>query len=159
MKYCHVPSPVGDLLLAGSSNALELLSFPTGAKARTPGLDWEYAEHAFADAAAQLRAYFEGELRVFDLEIRLAVTPFQDAVLGELRRIPYGETRTYGEIAARIGRPKAVRAVGAANGSNPLPIVIPCHRVVGAGGQLTGFGGGLETKRYLLALEKRTALG
>lgn len=159
MKYCHVPSPVGDLLLAGSSDALELVSFPTGAKARTPGPDWEYAERAFADAAAQLDAYFSGELRTFDLDIRLTVTPFQDAVLGELRRIPYGETRTYGEVAARIGRPKAVRAVGAANGNNPLPIVIPCHRVVGAGGQLTGFGGGLETKRYLLALEKRTALG
>ncbi|MCY4013770.1 MAG: methylated-DNA--[protein]-cysteine S-methyltransferase [Gammaproteobacteria bacterium] len=159
MQYCHVPSPVGDLLLAGSSGALELISFPTGAKARTPGPDWEHAERAFAEAATQLRAYFAGELRVFDLDIRLAVTPFQDAVLGELRRIPYGETRTYGDIAARIGRPKAVRAVGAANGNNPLPIVIPCHRVVGASGQLTGFGGGLETKRYLLALEKRTALG
>ena len=157
MQYCHVSSPVGDLLLAGSSGALELISFPTGAKARTPGPDWEYAEHAFAEAAAQLRAYFAGELRTFDLDIRLSVTPFQEAVLGELRRIPYGETRTYGEIATRIGRPKAVRAVGAANGSNPLPIVIPCHRVVGAGGQLTGFGGGLETKRYLLGLEQRVA--
>ena len=155
MQYCHVPSPVGDLLVAGSSGALELISFPTGAKARTPAPDWEHAERAFAEAAAQLDAYFAGDLRVFDLDIRLSVTPFQDAVLGELRRIPYGETRTYGEIAARIGRPKAVRAVGAANGSNPLPIVIPCHRVVGAGGQLTGFGGGLETKRYLLALEQR----
>ena len=155
MQYCHVPSPVGDLLLAGSSGALELISFPTGAKARRPGPDWEHAEHAFAVAAAQLRAYFAGELRTFDLDVRLSVTPFQREVLGELRRIPYGETRTYGEIAARIGRPKAVRAVGAANGNNPLPIVIPCHRVIGAGGQLTGFGGGLGTKRYLLALEQR----
>ena len=159
MQYCHVPSPVGDLLLAGLSGTLELISFPTGAKARTPQPGWEHAERAFVEAAAQLRAYFEGELRTFDLDIRLTVTPFQDAVLGELRRIPYGQTRTYGEVAARIGRPKAVRAVGAANGRNPLPIVIPCHRVVGAGGQLTGFGGGLETKRYLLALERRTARG
>ena len=157
MLYCHVPSPVGELLLAGSSSALELISFATGRKARTPGPDWEHAERAFAEAAAQLRAYFAGELRAFDLDIRLSVTPFQDAVLGELRRIPYGETRTYGEIAERIGRAKAVRAVGAATGNNPLPIVIPCHRVIGAGGQLTGFGGGLGTKRYLLALEQRAA--
>lgn len=155
MQYCHVPSPIGELLLAGSSGALELISFPTGPKARAPKPDWEHAEGAFAEATAQLGAYFAGELRVFELDIRLAVTPFQDAVLGELRRIPYGETRTYGEIAACIGRPKAVRAVGAANGSNPLPIVIPCHRVIGAGGRLTGFGGGLGTKRYLLALEQR----
>lgn len=157
MLYCHVPSPVGDLLLAGSSGALELISFPNGAKARTPGPDWEHAERAFAEAAAQLRAYFAGELRAFDLDIRLSVTRFQDAVLCELRRIPYGETRTYGEIAERIGRPRAVRAVGAANGNNPLPIVIPCHRAIGAGGQLTGFGGGLGTKRYLLALEQRAS--
>lgn len=157
MRYCHVPSPVGDLLLAGSPGALELIGFPTGPKARTPKPDWEHAEGAFAEAAAQLDAYFAGELRAFDLNIRLSVTPFQDAVLRELRRIPYGETRTYGEIAARIGRPKAVRAVGAANGNNPLPIVIPCHRVVGAGGRLTGFGGGLGTKRYLLALEQRAS--
>lgn len=155
MHYCYVPSPVGDLLLAGSTDALELISFPTGPKARTPGPDWKRAEGAFVEAVAQLDAYFAGELREFDLKTRLIVTPFREVVLGELRRIPYGETRTYGDIAARIGRPKAVRAVGAANGSNPLPIVIPCHRVVGAGGQLTGFGGGLETKRYLLGLERR----
>ena len=159
MQYCHVASPVGDLLLAGSSGALELISFPTGSKTRAPDPDWERSERAFAEAAAQLDAYFAGELRDFDLDIRLTVTPFRQAVLGELRRIPYGETRTYGDIAARIGRPKAVRAVGAANGSNPLPIVIPCHRVVGAGGQLTGFGGGLETKRYLLGLEQRADSG
>ncbi len=157
MQYCHVASPVGDLLLAGSSGALELISFATGSKTRAPGPDWERSERAFAEAAAQLEAYFAGELREFDLDIRLTVTSFRQAVLDELRRIPYGETRTYGDIAARIGRPKAVRAVGAANGSNPLPIVIPCHRVVGAGGQLTGFGGGLETKRYLLGLEQRAA--
>ena len=154
MQYCHVPSPIGDLLLAGSSGALELISFPTGPKARTPDPDWEHSERTFAEAATQLDAYFAGALREFDLDTRLTVTPFREAVLNELRRIPYGETRTYGEIAARIGRPKAVRAVGAANGSNPLPIVIPCHRVIGAGGQLTGFGGGLGTKRYLLGLEQ-----
>ena len=155
MQYCHVPSPIGDLLLAGSSGGLELISFPTGPKARTPGPDWERSERTFAEAVAQLNAYFAGELREFDLDTHLTVTPFREVVLNELRRIPYGETRTYGDIAARIGRPKAVRAVGAANGSNPLPIVIPCHRVIGAGGQLTGFGGGLDTKRYLLRLERR----
>lgn len=155
MQYCHVPSPIGDLLLAGSSGALELISFPTGPQARTPDPDWEHSERTFAEAVAQLNAYFDGELRDFDLETRLTVTPFREAVLNEVGRIPYGETRTYGEIAARIGRPKATRAVGAANGSNPLPIVIPCHRVIGAGGRLTGFGGGLETKRYLLGVEQR----
>ena len=154
MQYCHVPSPIGDLLLAGSSGALELISFPTGPKARIPDPDWERSERTFAEAVAQLNAYFARELREFDLDTHLTVTPFREVVLNELRRIPYGETRTYGDIAARIGRPKAVRAVGAANGSNPLPIVIPCHRVIGAGGQLTGFGGGLETKRYLLGLEQ-----
>ena len=94
-------------------------------------------------------------LRTFALDYRLGVTAFQDAVLAELPRIPYGETRTYGEIAARIGRPKASRAVGAANGRNPLPILLPCHRVVGANGDLTGFGGGLHAKRLLLELEQR----
>lgn len=155
MQYSYASSPVGDLLLAGEAGVLRLISFREGRKARVPDADWERCDGAFAQAESQLSAYFNGALRDFGLDYRLAVTPFQEAVLAELRRIPYGETSTYGDIARRIGRPTAVRAVGAANGSNPLPIVIPCHRVVGANGALTGFGGGLSTKRFLLDLERR----
>src|SRR5579871_2890653 len=103
----------------------------------------------------QLRAYFAGELTEFDLPLDLQGTPFQKRVWEELLRIPYGETRSYSFVAGSIGAPKAVRAVGAANGQNPIPIVIPCHRVIGAGGSLTGYGGGLPLKRYLLDLEAR----
>ena len=155
MLYTYVPSPVGALLLAGSDAALKLISFPSGKKTRAPETGWERVDSAFKEPREQLAAYFAGELRRFDLDCQLAVTPFQQAVLDELRRIPYGEKRTYREIAERIGRPRAVRAVGAANGNNPLPIVIPCHRVIGADGSLTGFGGGLDAKRLLLALEER----
>ena len=155
MFYTYVPSPVGDLLLAGSDAALKLISFPSGRKARLPESDWQRVDGAFKEPRKQLGAYFDGELRHFDLNYQLTVTAFQQAVLDELRRIPYGEKCTYRDIAERIGRPRAVRAVGAANGNNPLPIVIPCHRVVGADGSLTGFGGGLDAKRLLLALEER----
>ena len=106
-------------------------------------------------AVAQLRAYFAGELRVFDLTLDLQGTEFQRRVWGELLNIPYGETRSYSFVANTIGAPKAVRAVGAANGRNPIPIVVPCHRVIGAGGSLVGYGGGLPLKRFLLDLEAR----
>ena len=106
-------------------------------------------------AVAQLRAYFAGELREFDLPLDMLGTEFQKRVWDELRHIPYGETRSYSHVAQTIGAPKAVRAVGAANGRNPVPIVVPCHRVIGAGGSLTGFGGGLPMKRFLLDLEAR----
>jgi methylated-DNA-[protein]-cysteine S-methyltransferase len=102
----------------------------------------------------QLRAYFGGDLRDFDLPLAMAGTPFQQRVWKELLRIPYGETRSYSEIAHAIGAPTAVRAVGAANGANPIPIVVPCHRVIGSGGKLVGYGGGLPLKRRLLALER-----
>ncbi|GGX72510.1 methylated-DNA--[protein]-cysteine S-methyltransferase [Streptomyces minutiscleroticus] len=111
----------------------------------------------FGAAVEQLNAYFEGELTHFTLELRLTGTPFQRAVWQQLRRIPYGETRTYGELAAALGSPGASRAVGLANGRNPVGIVVPCHRVVGANGGLTGYGGGLDRKRRLLDLERRTA--
>jgi methylated-DNA-[protein]-cysteine S-methyltransferase len=105
------------------------------------------------EAAAQMRAYFEGRLRSFDLPLDPHGTPFQLRVWERLRSIPYGETRSYGWLAASLGSPRAVRAVGAANGANPLPIVVPCHRVIGASGKLVGYGGGLELKRRLLRLE------
>jgi methylated-DNA-[protein]-cysteine S-methyltransferase len=107
-----------------------------------------------AEAVRQLRAYFEGRLRRFDLPLDLAGTEFQRQVWLELTRIPYGETRSYREMACAIGAPKAVRAVGAANGANPIAIVVPCHRVIGAGGKLVGYGGGLPLKRRLLSLER-----
>ena len=104
-----------------------------------------------------MRAYFAGERQTFDLPLAPRGTEFQQSVWSALQQIPYGETTTYSTIAERIGRPAAVRAVGAANGANPIPIVIPCHRVIGASGSLTGFGGGLDVKRQLLAMEARVA--
>ncbi len=153
MYYCYLPTPIGDLLLAGDSEALSLIGFPQGKMRRDPDPDWIFNEKPFAAARQQLREYFAGKRKTFDLPLRLTGTEFQVQVLEELQRIPYGETVSYGAIAQRIGRPKAVRAVGAANGRNPLPIVIPCHRVIGSGGDLTGFGGGLDTKEALLRLE------
>lgn len=102
----------------------------------------------------QLHAYFSGQLRCFDLPLAMSGTPFQQRVWRELLKIPYGETRSYSEVAQKIGAPAAVRAVGAANGSNPIPIVVPCHRVIGSGGKLVGYGGGLSLKRRLLSLER-----
>ena len=152
-RYTILPSPIGPLLLAGAEERLRCIGFPTGKGAVTPRADWHQDDAAFAEARRQLSAYFAGTLTRFDLDLDPRGTPFQLAVWKELARIPPGETISYGELARRIGRPSASRAVGAANGANPLPIVIPCHRVIGAGGALTGFGGGLPTKTWLLAHE------
>ncbi len=153
MNYTWIQSPVGRLLLAGT-DALSLIAFSRGPKSTVPKADWKTSDAPFLrQAVAQLEEYFQGTLREFALDLKPTGTAFQLAVLDALASIPYGETRSYGEVAAQIGRHKAVRAVGAANGRNPLPIVLPCHRVIGADGSLTGFGGGLETKRYLLDLE------
>ena len=153
MKYCYLESPVGDLLIAGDETGLSLVGFPNGAMRYDPEPDWVYDEAPFAAARQQLCEYFAGKRKAFDLPLKLTGTEFQVRVLEELQRIPYGETTSYSDIAERIGRPKAMRAVGAANGRNPIPIIIPCHRVIGRGGDLTGFGGGLETKAALLRLE------
>jgi methylated-DNA-[protein]-cysteine S-methyltransferase len=153
MYYCYMSSPIGELLLAGDDDALTMIGFPQGAMRRDPGGDWIYNEKPFAVAISQLNEYFAGERHDFDLPLRLSGTEFQLLVLEELQRIPYGETTSYGDIAERIGRPKAMRAVGAANGRNPIPIIVPCHRVIGRSGDLTGFGGGLDTKEALLRLE------
>ena len=153
MYYTWMQSPVGRLLLAGT-DALSLIAFSSGPKSLEPEADWEPSDALFLrQAAAQIEEYFTARRREFDLDLRPTGTPFQLEVLDALATIPYGETRSYGEVAAQIGKPSAVRAVGAANGRNPLPIVLPCHRVIGSDGSLTGFGGGLETKRYLLDLE------
>lgn len=153
--FITVPSPIGDLTLTGDGEALTGLYFSTGPKARVADPAWQRDENILAEAMAQLRAYFAGELRMFDLPLRPRATPFQSRVLKALGEIPYGELRSYKDIAEVIGQPKAVRAVGTANGNNPIAIIIPCHRVVGSNGALTGFGGGLAAKRFLLDLESR----
>jgi methylated-DNA-[protein]-cysteine S-methyltransferase len=153
MYYCYLDTPIGELLLAGEDDALAMIGFPKGSMRREPEPDWIFNERPLANARKQLREYFDGDRREFDLPLKLSGTEFQVSVLEALLGIPYGETTSYGEIARRIGRPKAVRAVGAANGRNPIPIVVPCHRVIGSTGDLTGFGGGLDTKEALLRLE------
>ncbi len=154
MRYQFLETPIGPLLLAGNE-CLELIGFPSGKGSFKPETDWVEQSDAFPEAARQLTEYFKGERQQFDLALKPHGTPFQLEVLSALMEIPYGETRSYAEIAVQIGRPKAVRAVGAANGRNPLPIVIPCHRVIGKNGSLTGFGGGLPLKQKLLELERR----
>jgi methylated-DNA-[protein]-cysteine S-methyltransferase len=153
MLYRYIDSPLGQLLLAGDGDGLKTIGFPDGKGRVAVEAGWELDGDCFADARAQLREYFDGKRRRFELQLAPAGTRFQLAVLAALQTIPHGETRSYRDIAEQIGRPQAVRAVGAANGRNPLPIVIPCHRVIGADGSLTGFGGGLAAKRFLLELE------
>ena len=153
MYYCYLKTQIGDLLLAGDDGSLSLIGFPKGKMRHDPQPDWILNEEPFAAVRQQLEEYFAGDRKDFDLPLHLSGTEFQVQVLEELQRIPYGETTSYGDIAQRIGRPKAMRAVGAANGRNPIPIVIPCHRVIGSSGDLTGFGGGLDTKEALLRLE------
>lgn len=152
-QYCEISSPVGGLLLTGDEEGLRGISFQGSFRALRAAGDWTRTERPFRKAIAQLEAYFAGELERFDLPLAPAGTPFQREVWCLLRSIPYGETVSYGELARRLGRSNAYRAVGAANGRNPIPIIIPCHRVIGANGSLTGFGGGLEIKRRLLELE------
>ena len=156
MKYKYIESPIGNLLLAGDGPGLKLIGFPSGKGRVTPGSDWIEDISCFPQAEKQLGEYFSGKRRVFELKLEPEGTPFQVAVLDALKLIPYGKTRSYRDIAISVGRPKAVRAVGAANGRNPLPIIIPCHRVIGTNGKLTGFAGGLEAKTFLLELEAKT---
>ncbi len=153
MYYCYLDTPIGDLLLAGDEEGLSLVGFPEGKMRRDPDPDWIFNEKPFAETRRQLSEYFAGKRKSFDLPLNPTGTVFQREVLDELLRIPYGTTCSYTDIANRIGRPRAVRAVGAANGRNPIPIIIPCHRVIGASGDLTGFGGGLPVKEALLRLE------
>lgn len=153
MEYNYLDTPVGELLLAGEGGVLRILGFPDGPRCQRAGSVWTLRTDGLKEARAQLTDYFSGSLKSFDLKLAPDGTPFQLAVLAELRKIPYGTTVSYADIARRIGRPAAVRAVGAANGRNPIPVVIPCHRVIGSNGQLTGFGGGLPRKQKLLRLE------
>ncbi|GAA1683145.1 methylated-DNA--protein-cysteine methyltransferase [Mycolicibacterium murale] len=153
IRYRVIDSPIGLLTLAGRGPALTNLRM-VDQTYEPDRADWALDDRAFPDAVEQLEAYFAGELFTFDLRLEFEGTPFQRRVWEALRSIPYGETRTYGEIALQIGSPTAFRAVGLANGHNPIAVIVPCHRVIGANGSLTGFGGGLERKRTLLELEK-----
>jgi methylated-DNA-[protein]-cysteine S-methyltransferase len=156
MNYAYLETPIGTLLIAGDAETIGYIGFPSNGKAREPQPEWQQSSRgAVGEAMRQLREYFAGRRSEFDLPLAPEGTEFQRNVWKRLQEIPYGETISYGELARRIGNPNASRAVGAANGSNPIPIVIPCHRVIGANGKLTGFGGGLPTKEALLALEAK----
>lgn len=157
-SYHDFDTPIGTLRLVGDERRLERVDLPNAA-AQAPDPGWREDRLALPaplrDARRQLREYFDGHRRDFDLPLASDGTAFQRRVWEQLRRIPYGETLSYGALARRIGKPTASRAVGAANGKNPLAIVVPCHRVIGADGTLTGYGGGLPIKEALLALERR----
>ena len=144
--YQYMKSPVGKLLVAGDEKGLHFINFPKNGKPSLPETDWIENPKPLQEALRQLKAYFAGELKTFSLNVCLNVRPFQKKVLTALRGVPYGETISYG---------KASRAVGQANAKNPIPIVIPCHRVIGSSGKLTGFGGGLSIKQALLDLEQQ----
>jgi len=147
--YSRIKSQVGPLLLAASNQGLLALEFGWGKL----GAGWVESQDRIAPFALQLAEYFAGQRREFDLPLDLRGTDFQKSCWRELLKVPYGETRSYADIARAMGRPAAVRAVGLANGQNPIAIIVPCHRVIGSDGSLTGYGGGLETKRKLLELE------
>ncbi|NVJ23394.1 methylated-DNA--[protein]-cysteine S-methyltransferase [Myxococcus sp. AM011] len=152
--YRHIESPVGALLIAGNDAGLRTIEFHAPRHPMRRGEDWHEGDHAvLRDTQKQLDEYFAGKRRGFELPLAPQGTQFQRQVWSELANIPFGGTISYAELALRVDRPTATRAVGAANGRNPIPIVLPCHRVIGANGSLTGFGGGLPTKQFLLRLE------
>ena len=149
----EIDSPVGPLLLAADAGGLTRVHFQAGPAPLQPPAGWRHDAAPLEDAITQLAEYFSGKRRTFGLPLAPAGTPFQLSVWQALRAIPYGDTVSYGQLARQLGLPQGARAVGLANGSNPLPIIVPCHRVIGADGSLTGFGGGLPIKRALLSLE------
>jgi methylated-DNA-[protein]-cysteine S-methyltransferase len=155
--YDELPSPIGNLLMVADAQGLREVLFASGKNHRPADPHWVRDAEKLAFARAQLQEYFDGKRTTFDLPLHPIGTAFQLNVWKALATIPYGLTVSYAAIAQQIHRPKAVRAVGAANGRNPIPIVVPCHRVIGSNGSLTGFGGGLPTKQFLLALEKQVA--
>jgi methylated-DNA-[protein]-cysteine S-methyltransferase len=155
ISYTHYESPLGLMLLAADDRGLRMISFAKGKRVQNPGTGWQENHAPFAETTRQLRAYFAGKLKDFDIPLSLVGSEFQLRVWEHLQKIPYGETISYGQLASRIGNPKAARAVGLANGSNPIPIIVPCHRVIGSNGSLVGYGGGLPIKKALLLLEGR----
>ena len=157
--YERMPSPIGELLLVGDGERLNAVHLQAGRYPQPVADGWRPGDGALADARDQLERYFDGRLTEFDLDLAPEGTEFQRRVWHELERIPYGETACYAELAERIGRPGAARAVGAANGRNPIAVVVPCHRVIGADGALTGYAGGIDAKWLLLELEASTTVG
>ena len=156
MNYDWMKSPVGELLIAADDAAVRLIGFREGRHPGKVAEGWRPGGPLVAEAMRQLDEYFDGRRRRFDLPLAPSGTPFQLRAWKALQKIPYGATRSYGEQARAMGQPRAVRAVGAANGRNPIAIVIPCHRVIGGDGGLTGYGGGLDVKRFLIELERRS---
>jgi methylated-DNA-[protein]-cysteine S-methyltransferase len=150
--YATMPSPAGELLLTASTDGLTGVFFP--GEGLTPAADWELDTPRFAGAIKQLEEYFAGERTEFSVPLAAPGTPFQQRVWTELRKVGYGTTISYTELARRVGCPGSVRAVGGANGRNPICIIVPCHRVIGADGSLTGYSAGVETKRWLLDFER-----
>jgi methylated-DNA-[protein]-cysteine S-methyltransferase len=151
--YTTNDSPIGELLLVGDGSSLHRLHMQEGRKPSRVHHRWKRSAAPFATVLRQLEEYFAGDRTTFDVNLETSGTAFQRRVWSALQEIPYGETISYGEIARRIGIPSASRAVGTANGLNPIAVIVPCHRVIGADGTLTGYGGGLERKRFLLDLE------
>jgi len=155
--HTTISSPLGGILMTADDHGLTMINFQDGTGARKPPIGSVESAAPFKEAKNQLRAYFRGELKKFSLPLSLKGTPFQRSVWKALGEIPYGKTISYRELAKRIGRPTAWRAAGAANRSNPLPIVVPCHRVIASNGQLTGYYGGIHLKEHLLKLEAAQA--
>ena len=153
--YCYFDSPIGNLLIAGNLRALGLIAFPHQTGVHEIQKTWIHSIPPFRSVIDQLSAYFKGNLKEFSLECLLTGSEFQVNVFKELIKIPYGETRSYADIAESIGHPKAYRAVGSANGKNQLPIIYPCHRVIASNGDIGGFSGGLPIKRALLEFESK----
>jgi methylated-DNA-[protein]-cysteine S-methyltransferase len=150
----RIPSPIGELLLAGDGETLQRLHMLQAPRPTRIPTSWREQPGAFAEAQRQLSEYFDGRRESFELPLAMEGSPFQRSVWSALCEIGYGQTASYGEIARRVGKPDAARAVGITNARNPIAIIVPCHRVIGADGTLTGYGGGLERKRYLLDLER-----
>lgn len=156
MYHHWYQSPFGKLLITGNQTAVTGISFPN--KSVTPKEHWPANASQFKDVSDQLDHYFAGTLKTFNIPLAPKGTAFQQSVWTQLMTIPYGQTTSYGAIAKQLSNPKAMRAVGSANGRNPIPVIIPCHRVIGSNGSLTGFGGGLPTKSFLLDLENSDQL-
>lgn len=155
MFYDRFDTPIGRMLVVGDGDAVVHIDLPEARRPLAIAPDWRHDADALAEARTQLLAYFAGTRTHFELPLAPRGTPFQRGVWDALLDIPYGETISYAELSRRIGNPKASRAVGLANGANPIAIIVPCHRVIGANGSLTGYGGGLDAKRHLLDLEQR----
>lgn len=159
IQYLRIESPLDDLLIVTADGALKEIRFLANEPDWTPDENWKTGGQLARKTAQQLDAYFAGRRSEFDIPLAPDGTPFQQAVWSQLLLIPFGTTISYGELAKRVGQPKAARAVGAANGCNPISIIIPCHRVIGANGKLTGYAGGLPIKEYLLNQEEALPMG